>query len=119
MEFQHFETSLEKENKYPKLVRDKIPEIVAGKTGKEVKIRTMEDEEYRRFLLKKVVEEAEELAATENQEHMAEELADVMELIDTILEVNGLSWEAIRKIQKAKAEIRGGFKKKILMLEKV
>jgi predicted house-cleaning noncanonical NTP pyrophosphatase (MazG superfamily) len=119
MEFKHFETNLEKENEYPKLVRDNIPEIVEGKTGKEVKTRIMEDEEYRKFLLKKVVEEAQELANAESKEHMVEELADVMEIIDTILEVNGLDLETIRKAQKAKAEIRGGFKNKILMLEKV
>jgi len=61
----------------------------------------------------------EELAKAEGIEHITEELADVMELIDTILEVNGLDLETIRKAQKAKAEIRGGFKGKILMLEKV
>ncbi len=33
MEFKHFETSLEKENEYPKLVRDNIPEIVSARTG--------------------------------------------------------------------------------------
>jgi predicted house-cleaning noncanonical NTP pyrophosphatase (MazG superfamily) len=119
MEFKHFETSLEKENEYPKLVRDKIPEVVQGKTGKEVKTRIMEDEEYRKYLLKKVEEEAHELANAEDIEHIIEELADVMELIDTILEVNGLDLETIRKAQKAKAEIRGGFKGKVLMLEKV
>ena len=95
MEFKHFETSLEKENEYPKLVRDKIPEIVEGKTGKEVKTRIMEDEEYRKFLLKKVEEEAHELANAEDKEHIVEELADVMELIDTILEVNGLDRKSV------------------------
>jgi predicted house-cleaning noncanonical NTP pyrophosphatase (MazG superfamily) len=79
----------------------------------------MEDGEYRKFLLKKVEEEAHELANAEDKEHITEELADIMELIDTILEINELDLEAIRKVQKAKAEIRGGFRGKILMLEKV
>ena len=61
MEFQHFETNLEKENEYPKLVRDSIPEIVRRKTGKEVKIRIIEDGEYRKFLFRKVVEEAQRI----------------------------------------------------------
>ncbi|EKE16419.1 MAG: hypothetical protein ACD_11C00017G0009 [uncultured bacterium] len=119
MEFKHFETSLEKENEYPKLVRDKIPEIVEGRTGEKVKMRIMEDEEYRKYLSKKIEEEAHELANAEGIEHITKELADVMELIDTILEINGLDLETVRKVQKAKAEIRGGFKGKILMLEKV
>lgn len=79
----------------------------------------MEDEEYRKFLLKKIEEEAHELANAEDKEHITEELADIMELIDTILETNGLTLEEVRKVQKSKAEIRGGFKCKILMLEKV
>lgn len=119
MGFKHFETNLEKENEYPKLVRDKIPEIVEGRTGKKVKTRIMGDEEYRRYLLKKVEEEAHELANAEDKEHITEELADIMELIDTILETHGLTLEEVRKFQKSKAEVRGGFKGKILMLEKV
>jgi predicted house-cleaning noncanonical NTP pyrophosphatase (MazG superfamily) len=119
MEYKHFETNLEKENEYPKLVRDRIPEVIKETTGKEVKTRIMEDEEYRKFLLKKVEEEAHELENAEDKEHITEELADIMELIDTILETNGLSLEDVRKVQKAKAEKKGGFKGRILMLEKV
>jgi predicted house-cleaning noncanonical NTP pyrophosphatase (MazG superfamily) len=118
MEFKHFETNLEKENEYPKLVRDKIPEIVEKRTGEKTKTRIMEDAEYRKYLLKKVEEEAHELANAKNKEHITEELADIMELIDTILEINDLDLETVRKVQKVKADIRGGFKGKILMLEK-
>jgi predicted house-cleaning noncanonical NTP pyrophosphatase (MazG superfamily) len=69
--------------------------------------------------MKKVEEEAHELATAEGKEHIAEEAADVMELIDAILEFNGLELEEVRKIQKEKSEKRGGFRKRILMLEKV
>lgn len=118
--FQHFETNLEKENEYPKLVRDNIPEVVGKLTGKEVKTRILEDDnEYSKFLMKKVEEEARELAAAEGKEHVAEEVADVLELIDAILEFNNLDAETVRKIQKEKASKRGGFRKRILMLEKV
>jgi len=120
MEYKHFKTNLGKENDYPKLVRDNIPEIVERIKAKEVKIRILEDnEEYLKFLLKKVEEEACELASAKDKEHIVEEMADVMELIDTILEFNDLNLEIVRKVQKEKAEVRGGFKKRILMLEKV
>ena len=120
MEFKHFETSLEKENEYPKLVRDNIPEVVEKLTGKEVKMRILEDdEEYLGFLMRKVEEEAHELACAEDKEHIAEELADVLELIDAILEFNDIDIEMVRKVQADKAGKRGGFKKRILMLEKV
>ena len=120
MEFQHFETNLTKENEYPKLVRDNIPEIVEERTGKKVKTRILEDDiEYLEFLLRKVEEESHELVHAEGREHLAEEIADVLELIDALLEVNGLKWEEIRKLKEDKEQERGGFKKRILMLEKV
>jgi len=120
MEFKHFETSLEKENEYPKLVRDNIPEVVGKLTGKEVKTRILEDDkEYSKFLFKKVEEEAHELANAKDKEHIVEEMADVVELLDAILEFSGLDWETVKKVQKEKAEKRGGFKKRILMLERV
>ena len=120
MKFEHFETNLERENDYPKLVRDKIIEIVEKRTGKKTKSRILEkDEEYLEFLLKKVEEEANELTNAKGKEHIAEEISDIKELLDTLLEFNGLDWEMIDKIQKEKAEKRGSFRKRILMLEKV
>lgn len=120
MEFKHFETSLEKENEYPKLVRDNIPKVVGKITGKEVKTRILEnDVEYLEFLLKKVEEEASELARAEDKEHIVEEMADVLELLDAISDYYNLSKEDIIKVQKEKSQKRGGFKKRILMLEKV
>lgn len=120
MEFKHFKTSLERENEYPKLVRDNIPNLVHQRTGKKVKMRIMEDDkEYLQFLLKKIEEEANELANAQDKEHIVEETADVLELIDAILELNGLDIETVRKIQKEKAGKNGAFKKRILMLESV
>ncbi|MFA5994659.1 MAG: nucleoside triphosphate pyrophosphohydrolase [Parcubacteria group bacterium] len=119
MEFQHFETNLAKENEYPKLDRDRVPEIIKEKTGKEAKTRILTDDvEYLEFLLKKMEEEAYELAHAEGRYHLAEEMADVLEVMDALLEINGLSWEEIKKIKQEKAKKRGGFKKRILMLEK-
>lgn len=119
MEFKHFETSLEKENEYPKLVRDNIPEIVSKIVGKEVKTRVLEnDGEYEKFLLKKVEEEAHELSEARDKEHVMEEMADLLELFDEIMEFKGFDLEEVREIQRKKAEKRGGFKKRILMLEK-
>ncbi len=118
MEFKHFRTNLERENDYPKLVRDKIPEIVEGRTGKKTKFRIMGDEELSVYLLKKVEEEAHELAGADEKEHLAEELADLLELIETIAGHNGLDMQEIKKVQREKAKDRGRFKKRILMLEK-
>ncbi len=116
MKFKHFETNLKKEKEYPKLVRDRIPEIMR-KRGRVVKARILDSEEFQVYLLKKIGEEGSELASVKEKKHLAEELADLIELIETIMEHNGLDTEAIKKVQKEKAEVRGGFKKRILMLE--
>jgi len=119
MDYKHFITSLDKENEYPKLVRDRIPEIIKTRTGQDAKTRIMENDEYLNFLMRKVEEEANELANAENKEHVIEEIADVLELIESILEFYDVDMETVLKVKREKADKRGGFKKRILMLEKV
>jgi predicted house-cleaning noncanonical NTP pyrophosphatase (MazG superfamily) len=119
MEYKHVETDLTIENEYPKLVRDNIPEIIEKDTGQKPETRTLEGEEFQKYLLKKMVEESTELRGAKDKEHLAEELADMFEIIDELLTVSDLKPEEIREIQKQKAEKRGGFRKRILMLGKV
>lgn len=120
MEYKHVKKGVEKENEYPKLVRDNIPEVVEKITGKEVKFRILEnDKEYAKFLMKKVEEEAHELVTAEGREQVAEEIADVFELIEAIMKFHGLGIEEVRKIQYEKAQKRGKFEKRILMIEKI
>ena len=66
-----------------------------------------------------MAEESAELKSVKDKEHLAEELADIFEIIDELLAANDLKPEEIRKIQKQKTEKRGGFGKRILMLGKV
>jgi predicted house-cleaning noncanonical NTP pyrophosphatase (MazG superfamily) len=108
------------ENEYPKLVRDRIPEIIKIRTGTEPEQRILNDnEEFLDYLLKKVVEEATELQHSGEQNNLEEELADLLELIDTILLLKKKTMEEVTAIQKEKREKRGGFGKRILMLKKV
>ncbi|MBU2028320.1 nucleoside triphosphate pyrophosphohydrolase [Patescibacteria group bacterium] len=108
-----------KKDEYPKLIRDGIPEIIEKEKGRKPETRTLDEGEFKMYLLKKMAEEAAELQEAEDKEHLEEELADVLELLGEILEVNGLNLGEIQKIQKEKAEKRGGFKKRILMLNNV
>jgi len=112
--------NLDKENEYPKLVRDKIPEVIERETGFKAKTRILErDKEYLEYLFKKIEEEANELANTKNKDHMIEELSDVMEIIDEILKLNDLELRDVRDAQEGKVLDRGGFRKRILMTEKI
>lgn len=69
----HTETDLPIENEYPKLVRDRIPEMIE-RDGKTAVTHIAETEEYIRFLLAKVVEEATELQSAEDADHQREKL---------------------------------------------
>jgi predicted house-cleaning noncanonical NTP pyrophosphatase (MazG superfamily) len=105
-------------NEYPKLVRDKIPEIIKDKTGIEPTYRTIEDDtEFLNALLKKATEEAAELQHSIENDNTEEELADLLEIIDTITALRGKLIEDIEAIQIIKRQNRGGFEKRILMDE--
>jgi len=117
MNYQHTTTNLPEENEYPKLIRDLIPEVVKQADGFEVKTRVLDDAEYEQFLRQKVVEEATELQYADTDHNLAEEIADVRELLDTIEKLKGISTEQMKSIQAEKRQKRGGFEKRLLMLE--
>jgi len=120
MTFIHTETNLPAENEYPKLVRDKIPEIVLENEGVAPLTSILADDaEYEKFLRRKIIEEAAELAATETDDHTIEEMADLEELVDALLELRGLERSQVIAAQSEKREKRGGFKQRIVMLESV
>ena len=110
-------SNLPTEKEYPKLVRDKIPEILAAK-GLTAQTRVLTDDEYLKFLLKKMIEESTELLHSLKKGGMQEELADVLELIEAIIKLKGWKIEDITAVQKEKRGKNGGFEKKILLLEK-
>lgn len=98
--------------KYDKLIRDKIPEIIK-EDDKEFEIDIMDDQEYKEYLQDKLLEEAEEYVESDE----IEELADVLEVIKSIAEYEGVKFETIEEIRKKKAERRGRFKEKIRLLK--
>lgn len=100
----------------PKLVRDKIPEIIKSK-GQTPKTRTLNEIEYKKYLLDKLQEEAKEVSSAETKEDQLEEIADVLEILKAIAALNNSGLEEIEQIRKKKAESNGGFEKRILLEE--
>lgn len=96
---------------YNKLVRDRIPEIIAEKGGK-AQTRVLSDEEYRVFLERKLDEEVAEFHTDKN----AEELADILEVVYALAASMDCSREQMQKIYQAKHDARGGFADKILLI---
>ncbi len=100
---------------HDKLVRDKIPEIIE-KTGKKYEVRTLDNEEYKKELLKKIVEEAEEvLGANPDKKELTKELGDVLEVIDHLIDTFDLNKDEIEKVKRERKESRGGFDKKLFL----
>lgn len=95
---------------YNKLIRDKIPEIIEN-SGKKSQIYTADTEEYKKLLLKKLVEEAIEMQETP----CTDELADILEVIEAIKEAYYFNNELIAKRKEEKKVTRGAFKKQIVL----
>ena len=98
--------------KYNKLIRDKIPEIIK-KNEKIPLIETIDDNTYYKELIKKLKEEVDEFIGNDE----AEEIADILEVLEALIKAKGMSIEDINKIKEEKKEKRGGFEKKIFLKE--
>lgn len=94
----------------PKLVRDKIPEIIT-KDDKIPKARIATDEEYWQELKNKLVEEVNEFLKDETHE----ELADIQEVLYAIYKVKGINKEELEAIRSKKETEKGSFKNKIIL----
>src|SRR5215813_1680843 len=99
---------------YNKLVRDHIPEIIR-RNNLQCDITTLNEEEFRQALRTKLQEEAKE-ATEADPDNLITELADLYEVIDTIMVAYQINQEEVRKMQIRRREERGGFTKRIYLL---
>lgn len=97
---------------YNKLVRDLIPEIIE-ESGKTLRTRILSDEEYLGMLDLKLDEELAEYHKDQN----IEELADLLELIRAAAIARGYTLEELEAVRAEKAKKRGGFEKKIFLID--
>lgn len=100
---------------YNKLIRDKIPEKIK-KSGGDFKARKLKPKEFEKELIKKTGEEADGLLAAKSKKKLIEELADVMDIIQEIKKLKGITAQQIKRAQKESAKTKGGFKKKLFLV---
>ncbi len=98
------------EEVYDKLVRDKIPEIII-KNNAEPVTHIASNNEFLIRLYDKLIEEFKEF----KQEPCEEELADILEVINSIIKYYDFNKNKIEEIRLRKKEKRGGFDKKIIL----
>jgi predicted house-cleaning noncanonical NTP pyrophosphatase (MazG superfamily) len=99
---------------YNKLVRDKIPQIIKD-DGFTPDYYVMEDFEYTVNLDIKLEEEVKEYLAAKTKEDKMEELADAMEVIYAILDIEKITREELEIVRATKNIIRGKFHDKVYL----
>jgi predicted house-cleaning noncanonical NTP pyrophosphatase (MazG superfamily) len=100
---------------YNKLVRDHIPALLA-QTGYTCDTATMNEQEYEQALREKLIEEALEAASASEMQQLITELADLYEVIDTLMNDNNIAPEVVRAEQERRRQERGGFAQRIRLL---
>lgn len=93
-----------------KLVRDKIPEIIEA-AGKTCVTHVLTEDEYILALETKLNEEVAEYQTDKN----LEEMADVLEVLQTLCMARGYTLDELEKMRVKKAVERGAFKDKIFL----
>lgn len=93
---------------YNKLVRDGIPAKL-DRLGIPYEKRIASSEEYKEGLIKKLGEEVQEFS----EEGSLEELADVLEVIESLKKLP--EYEGVENVRKKKKEESGGFEDRIIL----
>lgn len=101
---------------YNKLVRDRIPEIIAAKGGSST-ISVLDEEAFKEALRVKLTEELEEYFAAEDDESALLELADVIEVIRALSKVHGSTHEGLENKRVDKLNKNGGFEDRVFLID--
>ena len=98
--------------KYNKVIRDKIPEIIA-ESGKKYNLKQIDDASFLAELEKKLIEEVNEYVQSKD----VEELADLLEVIYRISELRGVNSDELDELRKDKAQKRGKFTSNLFLID--
>ena len=97
-----------------KLVRDKVPYLVA-KEGGSYSLKLLSPLEHQYEITKKMYEELNEYNVATSKEVAIEELVDIVELIYAAVKLHDLSIEEFEAIRSEKRKKKGGFEKGIYL----
>lgn len=100
---------------YNKLIRDKIPGIIA-QDGAACKLRKLNKKEFTVELKKKLMEEAKEFFDADSRDKQIKELADILEVIITIEKELKIDSHIVDKIRQERRIKRGSFDKRQFLI---
>ena len=86
---------------YNKLVRDNIPVIISN--------------DYLKYLKLKLIEESKEVNTSQNNVELKNELADILEVIEALLNFSQISLQDVLEIKEKKALKNGKFNNRIFL----
>jgi len=101
---------------YNKLVRDHIPQIIEA-SGKSYEVKILDDSAYEEALKAKLIEEMNEVHSAQSDEELIEELADLYEVLRSLVAAKGLSDEQFMNVVNSKKEKRGSFSEKLFLVQ--
>jgi predicted house-cleaning noncanonical NTP pyrophosphatase (MazG superfamily) len=93
---------------YNKLVRDRIPEIIQA-DGLLIETKQLSDKEVIGLLKTKAIEEAQELEEAKELEDIKREMADILEILQSLADRLIIDMAEIEKLRQERAEKRGRF----------
>lgn len=96
---------------YNKLVRDRIVENINNK-GCKSQFKILNKEEYKKELDKKLLEEVNEVI----EAHSAEEIGDLLEVIQAVMKEHNISEEEVKVQMEKKRKTNGAFEDKIYLI---
>ena len=99
---------------FNKLVRDRIPEKIQ-QNGEEAVTAQLDKNILVQLLKRKLVEEALEVLDSEDDEALTVELADILEVLDGVLEQHQIDIQIVLDKKRKKREKAGGFEKGVYL----
>lgn len=72
--------------------------------------------EYQRELKTKLQEEVAEYVSAPTDKEAVEELADLLEVMRSLVEQHGATWEQLEAVRLQKAAERGGFSERVYLI---
>lgn len=95
-----------------KLWRDNAIEQLEARHGDIIHRAILDDQEYSKQLSLKLMEEAEEVHTAHSQQELISEIGDVLEVLDCIIALHGVSREDIEQARNKKRNDRGSYLKR-------
>jgi predicted house-cleaning noncanonical NTP pyrophosphatase (MazG superfamily) len=96
-----------------KLVRNNVIDDIESQ-GRKPNTSTLDDDRFQTEIFNKLADESKEVIESQNNsQHLSEEIADVYEVLDSIIKFKKLNPDAIKKLQNDKRDKWGNFDKKI------